>query len=128
MRIVKMRQSSQKLEDVMHKFLLVKASQHRSEETLRDYQSCLNRFVDSSQDSLEYTLLEEDVLHFFSAIPNTLPAYYNNRAIGRIKGSHTGKKSRSRGITIVYEFIVASDFDRAKEKAQHATQKQQGTA
>ena len=77
MRIVKMRQSSQRLQDVMHKFLLVKASQHLSEETLRDYQSCLNRFLDCSQDSLEYTLLEEDVLHFFSAIPNTSPARYN---------------------------------------------------
>ena len=77
MRIVKMRQPSQKLQTVMHKFLLVKASQHLSEETLRDDQSCLNRFVDSSQDSLEYTLLEEDVLHFFSAIPNTSPARYN---------------------------------------------------
>lgn len=61
----------------MHKFLLVKTSQHLSEETLRDYQLCLNRFLDSSQDSLEYSLLEEDALHFFSAIPNTSPARYN---------------------------------------------------
>ena len=127
MRIVKMRQSSQKLQDVMHKFLLVKASQHLSEETLRDDPSCLNRFVDSSQDSL----LEEDVLHFFSAIPNTSPARYN-KPFQYVNGPNRGfpyrQELQDKGESRLFIFIVASDFDRAKEKAQHATKKQQGTA
>ena len=48
--------------------------------------------------------------------------------IDRIEVSHTDKKSKTRGITIVYNFIGAFDFGRAKEKAQNTTQKQQRTA
>ena len=48
--------------------------------------------------------------------------------IDRIEVSHTDKKSKTREITIVYNFIGAFDFDRAKEKAQNTTQKQQRTA
>ena len=45
--------------------------------------------------------------------------------IDRIEVSHTDKKSKTREITIVYNFIGAFDFERAKEKAQNTTQKQQ---
>jgi hypothetical protein len=38
------------------------------------------------------------------------------------------EKSKTREITIVYNFIGAFDFERAKEKAQNTTQKQQRTA
>ena len=38
------------------------------------------------------------------------------------------KKSKTREITIVYNFIGAFDFERAKEKAQNTTEKQQRTA
>ena len=48
--------------------------------------------------------------------------------IDRIEVSHTDKKSKTREITIVYNFIGAFDFERAKEKAQNKTQKQQRTA
>ena len=48
--------------------------------------------------------------------------------IDRIEVSHTDKKSKTREITIVYNFIGAFDFERAKEKAQNTTQKQQRTA
>ena len=48
--------------------------------------------------------------------------------IDRIEVSHTDKKSKTREITIVYNFIGAFDFERAKEKAQNTTEKQQGTA
>ena len=48
--------------------------------------------------------------------------------IDHIEVSHTDKKSKTREITIVYNFIGAFDFDRAKEKAQNTTQKQQRTA
>ena len=48
--------------------------------------------------------------------------------IDRIEVSHTDKKSKTREITIVYNFIGAFDFERAKEKTQNTTQKQQRTA
>ena len=48
--------------------------------------------------------------------------------IDHIEVSHTDKKSKTREITIVYNFIGAFDFGRAKEKAQNTTQKQQRTA
>lgn len=48
--------------------------------------------------------------------------------IDRIEVSHTDKKSKTREITIVYNFIGAFDFGRAKEKDQNTTQKQQRTA
>ena len=44
--------------------------------------------------------------------------------IDRIKGSHTDKESKTREITIVYNFIGTFDFERTKEK----TQAQQKTA
>ena len=48
--------------------------------------------------------------------------------IDRIEVSHTDKKSKTREITIVYNFIGAFDFERAKDKAQNTTEKQQRTA
>ena len=48
--------------------------------------------------------------------------------IDRIEVSHTDKNSKTKEITIVYNFIGAFDFERAKEKAQNTTQKQQRTA
>ena len=48
--------------------------------------------------------------------------------IDHIEVSHTDKKSKTREITIVYNFIGAFDFGRAKEKAQNTTEKQQRTA
>lgn len=44
--------------------------------------------------------------------------------IDHIEVSHTDKKSKTREITIVYNFIGAFDFDRAKAKAQNTTEKQ----
>ena len=48
--------------------------------------------------------------------------------IDRIEVSHTDKKSKTREITIVYNFIGAFDFTRAIEEAHNTTQKQQKTA
>lgn len=59
------------------KFLLVKESQHTGEETMKDYRNCLARFLADSHNSLDYPLLESDVLTFFAAIPDTSPARYN---------------------------------------------------
>ncbi len=77
MRMVKTKQNLQNLEDMMKKFLLVKEAQHTGEEAMRDYHSCLTRFISSSHNSLDYSILENDVLSFFSAIPDTSPARYN---------------------------------------------------
>ena len=77
MRMVKMKPKPMDLETAMQKFLLVKESQHTGEETMKDYRNCLARFLADSHNSLDYSLLESDVLTFFAAIPDTSPARYN---------------------------------------------------
>ena len=77
MRMVKMKPKPMDLETAMQKFLLVKESQHTGEETMKDYRNCLARFLADSHNSLDYPLLESDVLTFFAAIPDTSPARYN---------------------------------------------------
>lgn len=44
---------------------------------MHDYQAQLERFVCGSRNSTEYSLLEQDTLAFFAAIPDTSPARYN---------------------------------------------------
>ena len=77
MRMVKMKPKPMDLETAMQKFLLVKESQHTGEETMKDYRNYLARFLADSHNSLDYSLLESDVLTFFAAIPDTSPARYN---------------------------------------------------
>ena len=77
MRMVKMKQNHITLEACVKKFLLVKEAQHTGEEAMRDYRNCLARFTAHSHNSLDYSVLENDVLSFFSAIPDTSPARYN---------------------------------------------------
>ncbi len=48
--------------------------------------------------------------------------------IDHIEVSHVDKKSKTREITIVYNFIGAFDFARAIDNTQHTTKKQQRTA
>ena len=48
--------------------------------------------------------------------------------IDHIEVSHADKKSKTREITIVYNFIGAFDFTRAIEEARNTTEKQQKTA
>ena len=48
--------------------------------------------------------------------------------IDRIEVSHADKKSKTREITIVYNFIGAFDFTRAIQEACDTTQKQKKTA
>ena len=76
-RMVKTKPKQTDLKTAMQKFLLVKESQHTGEETMKDYRNCLSRFLASSRNSLDYSLLESDVLAFFAAIPDTSPARYN---------------------------------------------------
>lgn len=77
MRMVKMQPETLTLEDAVKKFLLVKEAQHTGTAAMADYRNCLARFVKSSHNSVEYEQLENDVLAFFSAIPDTSPARYN---------------------------------------------------
>ena len=48
--------------------------------------------------------------------------------IDRIEVSHADRKTKTREITIVYNFIGAFDFARAIEEARNTTQEQQKTA
>lgn len=48
--------------------------------------------------------------------------------IDRIEVSHADKKSKTREITIVYNFIGAFDFTRAIENARNTSKKEQRTA
>ena len=77
MRMVKMKPQQLTLDGTIQKFLLVKESQHTGEEAMKDYRSCLSRFLQHSRNSLDEVQLENDVLTFFAAIPNTSPARYN---------------------------------------------------
>ena len=77
MRMVKMQPESMTLEQIIRKFLLVKESQHTGSETMKDYRNCLFRFLAHSHNQLDYITLEDDVLTFFAAIPDTSPARYN---------------------------------------------------
>ena len=62
MRMVKIQRKQLTLEEAVQKFLLVKEAQYTGEETMRDYRSCLNHFVGGSHNSLEYPVLESDVI------------------------------------------------------------------
>lgn len=77
MRMVKMQQETLTLEEAVQKFLMEKDAQHTGAAAMTDYRNCLARFVKSSHNSIEYDLLDADVLAFFSSIPDTSPARYN---------------------------------------------------
>ena len=69
-------------------------------------------------------------IRFFQAsVLSVQPILFFLRAfIDRIEVSHVDKKSRTREITIVYNFIGAFDFTRAIENARNTSKKEQRTA
>ncbi len=77
MRVVRIKDEQPSLKEVIDRFLLVKESQYTGEEAMKDYRTCLKRFLNESQNSIDYEVLENDTLRFFSGIPNTSPARYN---------------------------------------------------
>lgn len=77
MRMMKIQNEVETLTTVAKKFLRVKEAQHCSMNTLRDYREQISKFLLVSSGSLEYAVLEDDVLHFFASIPDTSPARYN---------------------------------------------------
>ena len=64
MRMVKMQQETLTLEEAVQKFLMEKDAQHTGAAAMTDYRNCLARFVKSSHNSIEYDLLDADVLAF----------------------------------------------------------------
>lgn len=77
MRMVKIQENAETLEETVKKFLLVKEAQHTGELTMDKYRKTLGKFVEASHNSIEYAVLESDVLSFLAAIPDTSPARYN---------------------------------------------------
>ena len=77
MRMAKIKVRKWNLERPIQKFILVKEAQQVSDLTMRDYIRFLQDFLKSSHNSIEYDLLEMDVLAYFSKIPDSSPARYN---------------------------------------------------
>lgn len=114
-----------------------KLSDERFIKLSRDYeleQTNLTNLVEHlRQEVKEQEKQKVNVRQFIAAVRKytdmqQLDAAMLREFIDRIEVSHTDKKSKTREITIVYNFIGAFDFERAKEKAQNTTQKQQRTA
>ena len=77
MRMMKLQETAETLEEIVKRFLLVKEAQHTGELTMDKYRKTLGKFVAASHNSIEYSVLESDVLSFLAAIPDTSPARYN---------------------------------------------------
>ena len=114
-----------------------KLSDERFIKLSRDYeleQTNLTNLVEHlRQEVKEQEKQKVNVRQFIAAVRKytdmqQLDAAMLREFIDRIEVSHTDKKSKTREITIVYNFIGAFDFGRAKEKAQNTTEKQQRTA
>lgn len=114
-----------------------KLSDERFIKLSRDYeleQTNLTNLVEHlRQEVKEQEKQKVNVRQFIAAVRKytdmqQLDAAMLREFIDRIEVSHTDKKSKTREITIVYNFIGAFDFERAKEKAQNTTEKQQRTA
>ena len=85
------------------------------------------------QDLKQQDKQQTDVKAFISVVKKytdmkELDATILREFIDHIEVSHADRKSKTREITIVYNFIGAFDFSRAIEEAHHSNQKQQETA
>lgn len=67
----------QKLSNLFSNFMAVKEAQGIGDKTNYDYQMQISKFIETSHDSTDYDLLNEDVLSFFAKIPDTSPARFN---------------------------------------------------
>lgn len=68
----------QTLSDAAEEFLAFKEASKIRERTLSDYRKYINKFIESSHDSLDVELLKKDILKYFAKIPTTSPARYNH--------------------------------------------------
>ena len=57
------------------KFLRVKKAAKARPRTLKDYEIVFNSFLKVSHNTLEFSVLCDDLLEFFSSIPDTSPPY-----------------------------------------------------
>ena len=85
------------------------------------------------QDLKQQDKQQTDVKAFISVVKKytdmkELDATILREFIDHIEVSHADRKSKTREITIVYNFIGAFDFSRAIEEAHNSNQKQQETA
>ena len=78
MRLVKIDAPQETLADAMNKFITFKKADHVAPRTLRDYETYLGDFLANSSNSLDMDVLTNDVLTYFSNIPDTSPARYNH--------------------------------------------------
>ena len=63
--------------EAAERFLRVKKATKVRPRTLKDYEIVFNSFLKVSHNTLEFSFLCDDLLDFFSAIPDTSPAVYN---------------------------------------------------
>ena len=77
MRMMKLQETVETLEETVKRFLLVKEAQHMEELTIDKYRKTLGKFMAASHNSMEYSVLEADALPFLAAIPDTSPARYH---------------------------------------------------
>lgn len=77
-RIIKIETEQETLKEAMERFLKFKEAQHTCETTMRDYRRFLNNFLEFSSNSLDEKTLAEEVLEYFSNIPDTSPARFNH--------------------------------------------------
>lgn len=78
MRVKNVRKTRENLHEVVEEFISFKTAQKLRERTIAEYRKYLNDFVRKSADSLDADNLKEDLLSYFSAIPDTSPARYNH--------------------------------------------------
>lgn len=70
------------------KFLRVKKAAKARPRTLKDYEIVFNSFLKVSHNTLEFSVLCDDLLEFFSSIPDTSPAVYNRPYTLSIRNSN----------------------------------------
>lgn len=63
--------------EAAERFLRVKKAAKVRPRTLKDYEIVFNSFLKVSHNTLEFSVLCDDLLDFFSTIPDTSPAVYN---------------------------------------------------
>jgi site-specific recombinase XerD len=78
MRICKIQEERESMREAMEKFIRLKEAQGVAARTMRDYKRFLPDFLANSRESFDEAILKQDILNYFSAIPDTSPARYNH--------------------------------------------------
>lgn len=78
MRLTNIEIERETLAEAMENFMLYKKAKGVEAVTMRDYERHLNCFLEFSSNTLEETTLTDEVMKYFSNIPDTSPARYNH--------------------------------------------------